>query len=213
MLDGIKQSVELRDITITDNTINTYNNLVNELMGYLNEDLSEYKMNSNDVNHSRYFLYKIIPIINYLKNMYIESSEYQIEKVGALYRSLDDKELRKRCEDILLGEDAFDRAINQATQVLEDRIKKKAGLEKTPLIGLPLVSNAIHKDFSLTKLKFSDEPDVQEGYANLFKGIVSIYRNPTHHTLGYHCSREYALKTCAFIDDLLKEVDNSIKVK
>ena len=66
--------------------------------------------------------------------------------------------------------------------------------------------------FLYVLLKFSDEPDIQEGYSNLFKGIVSIYRNPTHHALDYKCSREYALKTCAFIDDLLKEIANSSKI-
>ena len=41
------------------------------------------------------------------------------------------------------------------------------------------------------------------------KGLVSIYRNPTHHTLNFQCTREYAIKVCLFIDELLSLIDLS----
>ena len=214
LLEGLKDAIEVRgEVNVDDNTISKYNSLINELSLCLEDNLNDYTIKANDSTYGRYVLLKLHPIINYLKNMYIDTSEYQIEKIGALYKSLEDSELKKRCEDILLGDDVFDRAINQATQVLEDRIKNKAGLSKSKLIGLPLVNKAIHKDLNETYLKFSNEPDIQEGYSNLIKGVISIYRNPTHHSLGYKCSREYALKTCAFIDDLLKDVENCEKIK
>ena len=214
LLEGMSDSIEPRDdINVDNNTVKTYNILLNDLMKCTGEPFEAYKFDDKDTPYGRYFLYRINPVINYLKHMHIETSEYQIEKIGALYKSLEDKELRKRCEDILLGDAAFDRAINQATQVLEDRIKKKANLSRTPLTGLSLVSRAIHKDLNETIIKLSDEPNVQEGYSNLFKGVIGIYRNPTHHSLTYNCSREYALKTCAFIDDLLKEIDKGQVVK
>ena len=215
LLEGLKQSVDNSVGKYVDKeTVRIYNGQLEKLSEIIEDDLSDYLIKiEGDYGAVDYLLYKLTTVINYLKHMYIDSSEYQIQKVGALYKSIEDKELKRRCEDLLLGEDAFDRAINQATQVFEDRIKQKAGIEKTHLIGLPLVSKSIHKDLNETILKFSDEPDVQEGYSNLFKGIISIYRNPTHHSIDYVCNREYALKTCAFIDDLLKEVDKSSKVK
>lgn len=112
----------------------------------------------------------------------------------------------------MLGETAFDRAINQATQVLEDRIKKKSGLEQTNLIGIALISKAVHSKIEQTILKFSDETDIQEGYSFIFKGLISTYRNPTHHSLNFKCNREYALKFCAYIDELLKEVEKSVNI-
>ena len=89
---------------------------------------------------------------------------------------------------------------------LEDRVKKKAGLDKEAIIGISLISRAIHSKIENTILKFSDDPNIQEYYSFLFKGIIGVYRNPTHHGLNYECSREDALKFCAYIDSLLKEV-------
>src|SRR3989344_4424930 len=39
-----------------------------------------------------------------------------------------DKELRDRCLDLLKADSKYDRVINQATQVLEDRVRTKAKL-------------------------------------------------------------------------------------
>lgn len=158
------------------------------------------------------FLLRILPILEYLNNVYIDTTEDTVKKVGALYNAIEDTELQKRCGDILLeASDAFDRVINQATQILEDRIKKKSNLQDTNLIGLPLVSKAIHSKIELTILKFSDNPDIQEQYSALFKGIIGVYRNSTHHGFDYVCTREEALKFCAYIDMLLKEVENAEK--
>lgn len=179
-----------------------------------------YDIEESDCSHEgRYcrkevFLIKLLPILEYLKNEYIETTEETIQKVGALYNAIEDTELQKRCGDILLeASGAFDRVINQATQILEDRIKKMAGLQDTTLIGIPLVSKAVHSKLDMTILKFSDNADIQEKYASLFKGIIGVYRNPTHHGLDYNCSREDALKFCAFVDLLLKEVEKSVKIK
>jgi len=204
---------------------NTLQNKIKELKLKLdNCSIKEKEKIKNDIKKYEYGLKGEANIIYELMNSHIPmyilhdiNIEYkgykaQISKVGYLYNSIEDKELHDRCGDILLGETAFDRAINQATQILEDRIKKKANLEKTNLIGIPLVSKAIHAKVDQTILKFSDEPDIQEGYSFMFKGIISIYRNQTHHSLNFKCNREYALKFCSYIDELLKDVDRSVVV-
>lgn len=210
---------EQNSLLIFENDIFQLNRLLQKL-NELTEDeyFYMYKIQKNDYHGDDYcrkevFLVKLLPIIQYLKDEYIESTEETIRKVGALYNSIEDTELQKRCGDILLeSSQAFDRVINQATQILEDRIKKKSGLNKTTLIGLPLVSKAIHAKLDMTILKFSDNPDIQEKYSSLFKGIIGVYRNSTHHGLDYECSREEALKFCAYVDLLLKEVEKSNKI-
>ena len=214
LLLGLYEAINKKETFIAHRIVNQYNELINKLEEILNEDLSDYLVQyneryDNDSYHTTTLMYQIYPIIKYLENMHINTSEYQISKIGYLYNSIEDKDLHDRCGDILLGETAFDRAINQATQILEDRIKNKANLSNTNLIGIPLVSKAIHAKIENTILKFSDNADIQEGYSNLFKGIISIYRNPTHHTIGFKCDREYALKFCAYVDELLKQVDKS----
>lgn len=220
LLLGFYESIDLQNQSyITTDSCMQFNKLLDSLYSLINDEqillfkIKQAIMKDRSCIESFEFKNKISPIISYLKNSYLENGEYQIAKIGYLYNSIEDSEIRERCGDLLLGESAFDRAINQATQVLENRIKFKSGLQDSPLIGSPLVSKAIHSKIDETILKFSDKGDIQEGYSNLFKGIISIYRNPTHHSLSFECSREYALKVCAHIDELLKILDNSEKIK
>lgn len=220
LLLGLYESIDLQTQRyVTVDSCIQFNNLLYGLYNIIQDnDILLFEVKENIIQGLAYIesyelKNKISPIIQYLKNIFLENGEYQIAKVGYLYNSIEDAEIKERCGDILLGEAAFDRAINQATQILENRIKIKSGLQDSPLIGTHLVSKAIHSKINETILKFSDKADIQEGYSNLFKGIVSIYRNPTHHTLSFDCSREYALKVCAHIDELLKILEESEKIK
>lgn len=220
LLNGTYKAIQAQsEKWVGVNDINKFNDLLDNIYEITDDELViMYKMQKSEFHGDNYclkdtLLIKILPIIEYVNNIYIDNKEETIQKVGALYNSIEDTELQKRCGDILLeASGAFDRVINQATQILEDRIKKKSGLENTTLIGNSLVSKAIHSKLENTILKFSDDPNVQEQYAALFKGIIGVYRNPTHHGLDYECSREDALKFCAYIDSLLKEVEKAEKV-
>ncbi len=216
LLCGIDKSVSesSNERFVSDLLCDRFNNLLNLLKDKINDDTLDFFLIEKIETQGRHLTIgemknHICPIIEYLKNFFIENGEYQVSKIGYLYNSIEDGDIKARCGDILLGEGPYDRAINQATQILEDRIKNKANLKDTNLIGTALVSKAIHSNSDETILKFSDKADVQLGYSNLFKGLVSIYRNPTHHTLSFKCSREYALKVCCYIDELLKLVEQS----
>ena len=220
LLNGTYKAIkEQEGKLIGINEIDQYNNLLNMIYDYTKDDFfNMYKIQRTDFFHADdcmkdTFILKIVPIVEYLNNIYIDNTEETVQKIGALYNSIEDTELQKRCGDILLeASGAFDRVINQATQILEDRIKTKAELQKSTLVGLKLVSKVIHSKLEDTILKFSDDPNIQEQYAALFKGIIGVYRNPTHHGLDYECSREDALKFCSYIDLLLKEVEKSEKI-
>lgn len=220
LLLGLYESIDLQhqERVSTDSCIQ-FNKLLIDLFRLTNDmNLLLFKVKDHLIANKSFvssfeLKNKINPIIKYVKNVFIENGDYQIAKVNYLYNAIEDSEIKQRCGDILLGEQAFDRAINQATQILEDRIKIKSGLQESNLIGIPLVSKAIHSKLEETILKFSDKADIQEGYSNLFKGIIAIYRNPTHHSLAFECDREYALKVCAHIDELLKVLENSEKIK
>lgn len=138
-------------------------------------------------------------------------TERQKEKVAqkaAIEYLLEDKELRQRCADILQARSHFDRPINQATLVLEDRIRQKATPTKQ-LVGENLVGYAFNPELSKTVLKISDNPDEQRGFTSILRGIVPAFRNPTHHHVANRFTREEALRVCGFIDVLLRVVDNS----
>ncbi|MFZ3387012.1 MAG: TIGR02391 family protein [Candidatus Hydromicrobium sp.] len=107
----------------------------------------------------------------------------------------------------------FDRPINQATLVLEDRIRNKA--QPSPkLVGENLINYAFNEDLSKTMLQVaSKDTDDQRGFTQILRGVVHMFRNKTHHHITASFSREDAIRVCGFIDVLLRVVDKSVKVK
>ena len=126
---------------------------------------------------------------------------------------IQDEELLGRCADLLLARKHFDRPINQATLVLEDRIRKKAQLTNK-LVGENLVNNAFNEELKKTVLQVSSaDPDDQRGFTQILRGMVPTFRHKTHHHVTTNFSRYDAMRVCCFIDVLLRVVDNSQKVR
>lgn len=132
----------------------------------------------------------------------------KVVEIGSLYNTIKDSELRERCGDLLTATDHFDRVINQATLILEDRLRKKAGLDRT-VYGASLASAAINSDPSKSKLVLSTLASEQEGYANIVRGLMQALRNETHHTLAEGFTREDAFSVCGFIDRILRLIDQA----
>jgi len=133
---------------------------------------------------------------------------------SAIEYLIQDQELRDRCEDILFASSKFDRPINQATLVLEDRIRNKALPTNKKLVGEPLVNFSFNEDLSKTVLQVaSNDADDQRGFTQILRGLVPTFRNKTHHHVIKTFSREEAMRVCGFIDVLLRVVDNSVKLK
>lgn len=142
------------------------------------------------------------------------SGRSQSKRAGiraAIEYLLQDKKLTERCADILLARSNFDRPINQATLVLEDRIRNKSQ-PPNKLVGEKLVDYAFNTDLSKTVLRISSNAEEQRGFTLILKGVVPALRNITHHHLKTTFTREEALRVCGFVDVLLRVVDNSTKV-
>ena len=132
---------------------------------------------------------------------------------AAIEYLIQDTELRDRCTDILMATSKFDRPINQATLVLEDRIRNKAQ-PTARLVGDKLVNFAFNEELTKTVLQVpSGDPDDQRGFTQIIRGTVAAFRNKTHHHVVNSFSREDALRVCGFIDVLLRVVDNSTKIR
>lgn len=141
---------------------------------------------------------KIFQLVNILESQY-GCGERGIE-AGIAYNFIQDVQLKSRCSDLLSHHKHFDRVINQATQVFEERIREISGLNN--LVGETLVDNAIGGEPTKC-IRFSDNPGEHRGYFNICKGIVGAFRNPTHHRIIDTITREDALKFCGFIDSML----------
>lgn len=126
---------------------------------------------------------------------------------------IQDSLLLSRCQDILMMSAHFDRAINQATLILEDRIRKKAP-PPGRMNGENLVNFAFNEELTKTVLQVaSNEAEDQRGFTQILRGIVPAFRNKTHHHIIDGFSREEAMRVVGFIDVLLRVVDNSRKVR
>ncbi|MDP3405886.1 MAG: TIGR02391 family protein [Brevundimonas sp.] len=150
---------------------------------------------------------KAMQLLGFLEYGYgVEERKLEVE---SLFKAIHDSELQERCGDLIIGSGPFDRVINQATLVLEARIRSRAGLDRT-LVGPNLVNAAIKAEPADSLIVFSDIRSEQEGYANIIRGLMQALRNETHHTLVDDFSREDALSICGFIDRILRLIDRSV---
>ena len=133
--------------------------------------------------------------------------EYPLNSSDTITFYFADSELDSRCRDLINAHDHYDRAVNQATLILENRIKGKFP-EYSEMNGLPLISKLINPDPTKTRILISEIGSEQEGFANLFKGIIGAYRNTTHHKIEAMEKRR-AIQICGFIDNLLEAIELS----
>lgn len=126
--------------------------------------------------------------------------------LAAIAVLLSDDVLRGRCADLLRRPRNFDRAVAQATTVLEVRVRTRSGIHER-LTAVPLIARALNPDPEKAVLVVSENREEQEGFFNLCKGVMLWFRNRTHHHLDAKLTREDALRICAFVDILLPIVD------
>lgn len=131
-----------------------------------------------------------------------------VVEVGSLYNSIKDEVLRGRCADLLTAQSNFDRVINQATLVLEDRVRRRAKDSKG-LTGVQLVNEYLKAKPSESTLVFSNDENEQRGTVDIIRGVMYSMRNETHHHVVERYDRNDALVICSFIDRLLVQVDTA----
>ncbi len=157
--------------------------------------------------HAKALQSKINQLIRYLEMVHRAST--RVVEIGSVYNLIQDEELKSRCSDLLSATDHFDRVINQATQVLEERVRLKAP-EFRGENGIALLNRAIKSDPATSKIRFSDNTSEQEGYAAIFRGLFGAFRNPSHHGFLAEVSREQALQICAFVDNMLSALNKAV---
>lgn len=190
-----------------------FNSIVKKLSEALEEDFSEYQLRDGHFyGQTRDFVE-----INVLRSRvaqfrsFLEYS-FQVGDVvistGNLFRSISDPALHARCSDLLSAPGNFDRVINQATLILEDRIRQKAAASNQ-LSGVQLVNELVKAKVADSTLVISTDDDEQRGFADIFRGIMTAFRNPTHHRISDRLTRDEAFKVCLFVDELLRIVDQA----
>jgi uncharacterized protein (TIGR02391 family) len=123
---------------------------------------------------------------------------------------LSDPDLRARCKDLFRRRKIFDTAMREATTVLEDRIRSRAGITDDRKAE-DLVNSALNPDPKKAILVLSTKPSEQLGFHGIYKGIFLAFRNKTHHKLSKAVTKEEAWKFCGFVDLLLVLLDTAAK--
>ena len=209
-LTGIQRS--LTKSSIDPIIVNDINSIVDKFGTIFGEDmvdlsiprkaLNDYGNFRADIVHS-----KVDQLLSYLESGYGLGSN--IVEPGSLINAIHDEELRARCVDLLSAPSRFDRVVNQATLVLEDRIRQKSGIQGFE--GTKLVNEACKSVSRESVLILDHDNSVHEGLVHTLRGMMMGYRNQAHHTVNNQMTREESLKICGFIDVLLSVVETARK--
>lgn len=125
-----------------------------------------------------------------------------------------DTRLRDRCYDLLSAERNYDRALREATTVLEDRLREKCGHDLlSQLIKLTSDQTATNLVQTLLKpekpvLYISQDVRERNSFYAIMRGVVLYLRNPPHHTIDDAVELSWAWAVVSLIDRLLTDIDN-----
>ena len=121
-----------------------------------------------------------------------------------------DDELRDRCVDLLLRPGKADTVVRDACVVLEDRLRKVAGLPKG-VLGVDLVDQALGQKTGV--LVFSEMPAEQQGVHQLYRGVIGFFKNPPSHRLIEDYNLTRARQIVGLVDLLLSLLREAKKRK
>ncbi len=191
---------------IEKQVISNYNHLIQELEKMEGQDLSDFKIYREDLYYSVQSLKVAVSrSIAHLRTKY-NLEEDKIVGIGNVIQIIQDEELKSRCLDLLSAKGNFDRVIREATTILENRIRTLSD-PKLREVGVKLVDRVLSPTTGL--LTLDGEPNEQEGFYQLYRGVMLSFRDETHHRIVDRFTREDAIKTLAFIDILLETLKKS----
>jgi hypothetical protein len=165
-LKGIQAALGARHGVCTGTMGNDFNSIVRNVGLVLEEDTTSFAVphyafyeggagRSNAFCREEELVNKLNQLISYLE--FSQHVGAEILEIGTLFNSIQDETLRARCSDLLSAPGNFDRVVNQATLVLEDRIRAKTG-KGNDRFGVNLINDVLKTNLDETILKVSDDP-------------------------------------------------------
>lgn len=112
----------------------------------------------------------------------------------------------------LFSDGYYSNAIFDAIIVLEQAIRNKSGV--TNKIGVNLMNDVFNYNFPILKLNqgiTQEQKDEQQGFMDIFRGIVLGIKNPKSHSIVNLTNSSTAVEYLAFISMLMRKVDASTK--
>jgi hypothetical protein len=127
--------------------------------------------------------------------------------------SIRDDELRNRCADLLGAAKNYDRALREATVILEDRLRRKAGHDilagLIPASADQTGSHLVNTLCSPSKpvLIYSTDRSKRAAFQQMLLGVVLHLRNPSHHAVDDGTQWSWAWSVVGLIDRLIQDVE------
>ena len=144
----------------------------------------------------------------------IENNTIMLKEIEPVI-PIKDETLRKRCSDLLKAPGSFDRVINQATQVLETRLRDSLPYEKLcevipeakDHVGEPLANKLLSPNRPV--IVVSEKQTERAAFHKMVVGVIAYLRNPSHHSLDDETEWSLAWSVVGLIDSLLSQLENS----
>lgn len=118
------------------------------------------------------------------------------------------KSLRKKTEK-LFKDGHHARAVEEAYKLLDNLVKKKAGLQDSDLTGVKLMQKVFSPNKPMLKLNegvSSSEQNEQSGYMQILSGCMTGIRNPRAHESDWEDTESRALQLLTFANHLIERV-------
>jgi len=125
-----------------------------------------------------------------------------------------DSALKKKTEK-LFKDGHHARAVEEAYKLLDNLVKKRAGLSHTDLTGANLMRNVFSAKNPVLRLNegvSASEKNEQEGYMNIFAGCMTGIRNPRAHESDWEDTEQRALQLLALANHLIERTTMAEKV-
>jgi uncharacterized protein (TIGR02391 family) len=100
------------------------------------------------------------------------------------------------------NEDDYEIAIFKAFRFVEEKVREKAHLEARD-IGVDLMTKAFSPSTGKLAMSTCAVTAEQEGVLSLFRGAISLFKNPSSHRTVDYTNRQLAIQTIAFAELLL----------
>lgn len=145
----------------------------------------------------------------------VESRSWLETDHSAPYLYLNSSELTLRCGDLLAAPGNHDRAIREATTVLEDKIRTSVPHEELSRripnpgdqTGEELVNELMTPGDAV--IEVSSDRKKQAAFQTMCRGVFVYLRNDYHHRIDEDTDWAWAWSTVGLIDQLLAELGNA----